>query len=69
MLLLLTHAHDTIVKHGCGRLIQPRHYVGGSTEFKLGEVAAQCVARAKESGKWAHLSLTRARVKTGAADA
>lgn len=30
-------------------------FVGGSTEFKLGEVAAACVREANQRGKWAHM--------------
>lgn len=30
-------------------------FVGGSTEFKLGDTAEQCVREARARGKWAHM--------------
>lgn len=36
-------------------------FVGGSTEFKLGPVAAQAVAEAKARGKWVHMGRVNSR--------
>ena len=36
-------------------------FIGGSTEFKLGPVAADAVAEAKQRGKWVHMGRVNSR--------
>jgi hypothetical protein len=44
-------------------------FIGGSTEWKLGEAARALVARAKARGKWVHMGRVNTRTRLRYADA